>query len=567
MATRIITKYSSTASAQPTAGDLSVGELAVNVTDRRMYTKDTDGNVQEVGASSGASLYRDNFTGDGSTVAFTLAHSMINEELVDAFIDGVYQSKDNYTLSGAVVTFSTAPHIGAEIEMMSFQTTSISETKANYVEYTPAGTGATLSTVQAKLRESVSVKDFGAVGDGVTDDAPAFRLATAVAARVMVPTGTYLFGSAVVLTNAVELIGDGQGNTWLHRNYSPVNDYDGIFNIRDGGTLISMRDMTLRSLTGQTGGCLLSIVNTDAQAIGQFTFTNMGFTTTGTETHEYTIYMDGTARTTAPIGIRGVDMFGCSVFGGGTSTILAKGVLKWSFIGGGCYPAGGAATSNVLISGSAAVPTQSFQFLPADCSCPISLDYTELGVISCGVMGAITNTANTVNVQVSGYSGSVGDSWQNCTYINTTSGIILDTNAKITNLGTAPTYALEMFGQITGYSKAGTVTQIGQAGVGYSFACPDTQTWSFDTQSGKLFWLSTGSGHGVLVFADYLSTTITLLADPSSKFQASATPASGYTGLFKSASDHTISVKNNTGGAVTYTACVLGSVSATVDPA
>lgn len=45
----IITKNSSTASAVPSAGSLTQGELAVNVTDKKLYTKDNSGNVVVVG--------------------------------------------------------------------------------------------------------------------------------------------------------------------------------------------------------------------------------------------------------------------------------------------------------------------------------------------------------------------------------------------------------------------------------------------------------------------------------------------------------------------------------------
>lgn len=46
---------------------------------------------------------------------------------------------------------------------------------AALLKYTPAGADAVATTVQAKLRESVSVKDFGAAGDGVADDYAAFQ--------------------------------------------------------------------------------------------------------------------------------------------------------------------------------------------------------------------------------------------------------------------------------------------------------------------------------------------------------------------------------------------------------
>ena len=48
MANTIITKNSSTASAVPSAGALVQGELAVNVTDKKLYTKDSGGSVVEL---------------------------------------------------------------------------------------------------------------------------------------------------------------------------------------------------------------------------------------------------------------------------------------------------------------------------------------------------------------------------------------------------------------------------------------------------------------------------------------------------------------------------------------
>jgi hypothetical protein len=48
MPTTIVTKNSSTASAVPSSGSLTQGELAVNVTDKKLYTKDSGGTVVEL---------------------------------------------------------------------------------------------------------------------------------------------------------------------------------------------------------------------------------------------------------------------------------------------------------------------------------------------------------------------------------------------------------------------------------------------------------------------------------------------------------------------------------------
>jgi hypothetical protein len=67
---------------------------------------------------------------------------------------------------------------------------------ASGIVYDPAGVGAVPTTVQAKLRETVSVKDFGAVGDGLTDDTAAIQAAidycVSANADLYWPDGNYL---------------------------------------------------------------------------------------------------------------------------------------------------------------------------------------------------------------------------------------------------------------------------------------------------------------------------------------------------------------------------------------
>lgn len=83
-------------------------------------------------------------------------------------------------------------------------------TDASRVAFLPSGTGAVARTVESKLRESVSVKDFGAAGDGTTDDTAAIQAALTAGAggRVYFPSGTYLCG-ALTVPASTRLSGDG----------------------------------------------------------------------------------------------------------------------------------------------------------------------------------------------------------------------------------------------------------------------------------------------------------------------------------------------------------------------
>jgi len=70
-----------------------------------------------VGSSFNATAIIANFTGNGSTVAFTLASSPASENATNVYINGVYQQKNTYSLAGAVLTFSEAPPVTSSIEV------------------------------------------------------------------------------------------------------------------------------------------------------------------------------------------------------------------------------------------------------------------------------------------------------------------------------------------------------------------------------------------------------------------------------------------------------------------
>ena len=79
---------------------------------------------------------------------------------------------------------------------------------SSLIGHIASGTGATARTVQSKLRDTVSVKDYGAVGDGTTDDTAAIQAAINSQAPIFFPTGTYLISNLTANYNNLYLKGE-----------------------------------------------------------------------------------------------------------------------------------------------------------------------------------------------------------------------------------------------------------------------------------------------------------------------------------------------------------------------
>ena len=114
-------------------------------------------------------------------------------------------------------------------------------TGSSLVGYLPAGTGAVATTVQAKLRESVSVLDFGADPTGIADATTAFTNALAVGRNVYAPAGTYNLNALALLSNHA-IFGDGMRRTI----FIPASGATSVLSV--DATSVAKQNVTLQDL-------------------------------------------------------------------------------------------------------------------------------------------------------------------------------------------------------------------------------------------------------------------------------------------------------------------------------
>ena len=132
-------------------------------------------------------------------------------------ISGLVTSLSNKALGATVMTAGTGLTGGGDLSAgrtfaVDFGATSTTATVGNdsRLSFIAAGTGATTRTLQNKLRDVISVKDFGAVGDNSTDDTAAIQLALDARAgsSLYIPAGIYRTNSALTISAGTYVYGD-----------------------------------------------------------------------------------------------------------------------------------------------------------------------------------------------------------------------------------------------------------------------------------------------------------------------------------------------------------------------
>jgi len=148
-------------------------------------------------------IYTDTFTGDNTTVNFTASKDVTDENVTQVYIDGVYQSKDNYTTSGTTITFSTAPPSGSAVEVVHFTALDYSTIASNQFTGTGSQTDFTLTQTVDEDKAFVFIQ-------GVYQEKSTYSISGTTLSFTTAPLSGYTI--EVITISAISLSGGAGGS-------------------------------------------------------------------------------------------------------------------------------------------------------------------------------------------------------------------------------------------------------------------------------------------------------------------------------------------------------------------
>ena len=165
-----------------------------------------------IGGGGGSNLVSNTMTGDGSDTTLTLSNDPLNENNTQVYIDGVYQNKDTYSVSGTTLTFSAAPPNGSAVEAMTIQPTAVN---------VPADGSVTSAKLSGDLTAPNALTVAGAFTSlGIDDNSNATAITIDSSERVLIgktATGLGASGTEINPNGYIQVTEDQSPPLYLNR--------------------------------------------------------------------------------------------------------------------------------------------------------------------------------------------------------------------------------------------------------------------------------------------------------------------------------------------------------------
>jgi hypothetical protein len=206
MANRIVLKRSSVALKVPLAGDLVAGELAVNLTDKVLYTKDASGNVVPLGGSGGGTGTVTGVTATAPVVSSGGAAPVISMAAANTSTPGYLTAADWNTFNGKQAALGFTPYNSTNPSGYTSNTGTVTGVTATGPVVSSGGTAPVISMAAA----TASVPGYLTAADWATFNGKQAALGYT----------PYNAGANTVLTSAnytsysPSLTGSGASGTW-----------------------------------------------------------------------------------------------------------------------------------------------------------------------------------------------------------------------------------------------------------------------------------------------------------------------------------------------------------------
>ena len=212
----------------------------------------------------GSNMVLATMTGDNSDTTLALGVTPTSENAVQVYLDGVYQNKDTYSISGQTLTFSTAPPTGTAVEAITHTITDISAAASNILvdEFTGDGSDTTFTLSAAPTNENNTQVFVG----GVYQEKATYSISNAVLTFTAAPANGVsieVVSIAVGQINSAVQLSDADGDTKVMVEES--SDEDKI-RFDTGGTERAIIDSTGLGLGTSSPTALLTLIEDNSRS-------------------------------------------------------------------------------------------------------------------------------------------------------------------------------------------------------------------------------------------------------------------------------------------------------------